>query len=338
MYRFLYIFLLLPLCGFTQTYELSTLNAEANSSIRGLSVVSDSVIWLSGSNGFIGRSADGGQHWKWTKPKGYEQLDFRDIEAFDDQHAVVVNAGSPACILQTSDGGKSWTETYKDTDTAAFLDGIDFWDRSQGIAFGDPVNHHFRLLLTADGGATWTDASSAMKVEAAEGEAAFAASGTSIRTRPGGKVWVVSGGSRSNVYASEDYGLTWKKYDCPVQHGAPGKGAFSIDFLNDTKGIVVGGDYKNDKDNSNNILLTADGGKSWRKPSRPVFGYRSGVIWYDERNCIATGTSGTDVSRDGGMNWYHISDESFNAIAKAKKGKLIILAGNKGQIYSLKLK
>ncbi|WP_449438287.1 hypothetical protein [Pedobacter steynii] len=50
---------------------------------------------------------------------------------------------------------------------------------------------------------------------------------------------------------------------------------------------------------------------------------------------LATGTSGTDVSKDGGLNWYNISSSGFNVVQKAKKGKLILLAGNKGEIYKL---
>jgi photosystem II stability/assembly factor-like uncharacterized protein len=334
----LYLLLIVPFSVSSQTYELSSLTKESNTSIRGISVVSDSVAWVSGSNGSVGKTIDGGKIWKWTKPKGYEKLDFRDIEAFDENRAVVVNAGSPAYILLTEDGGKSWTETYKNTDSAIFLDGMDFWDEKKGIIFGDPIQKHLQLLMTTDGGHSWKDSGSALKFEMAVGEAGFAASGSTIKTLPGGKVWIATGGTKSNIYASDDYGLIWKKYDCPILQGQNSTGAFSMDFYDGNQGVVVGGDYQKDKENPNNILLTRDGGKSWNKPSRPVFGYRSGVIWYDAKNCFATGTSGTDVSKDGGQNWYHISDESFNAIKRAKKGSLVLLAGNKGMIYSLKMK
>lgn len=334
----LYLLLLTPFAVFSQTYELSTVNTGTNTSIRGMSVVSDSVAWVSGNNGFIGRSTDGGKEWTWTKPKGYEKLDFRDIEAFDKNHAVIVNAGSPAYILRTEDGGKSWTETYKNLDSAIFLDGMSFWDKKHGIIFGDPIQNRLQLLITDDGGCNWKDVSTRLKQTMATGEAGFAASGTGIKTMAGGKVWIATGGTKSNIYASDNYGLSWKRYDCPILRGKSTTGAFSIDFYNENQGIVVGGDYEKDKENTNNVLLTSDGGKSWSKPSRPVFGFRSGVIWYDDKTCFATGTSGTDVSRDGGMNWYHISEESFNVIQKAKSGKLILLAGGKGLIYSLKIK
>lgn len=338
MKLFFYILLLTPFLGFSQTYELGSLNTQTNTSIRGLSVVSDSVAWVSGSNGFIGKTTDGGKVWKWTKPAGYEKLDFRDIEAFDENNAVIVNAGSPAYILRTSDGGKNWIETYKNLDSAIFLDGMDFWDPNKGIVFGDPIKNYMQLLTTGDGGHSWKNASSALQMELATGEAAFAASGTSIKTLEGGKVWIATGGTKSNIYTSDNYGANWRKYDCPILQGGNSTGAFSIDFYDANQGIVVGGDYQKDKENKNNVLLTSDGGKSWQTPYRPVFGFRSGVVWLDAKNCFATGTSGTDVSRNGGDTWYHLSDESFNVIKKAKKGTLILLAGNKGLIYSMKVK
>ena len=337
--RLLFLFvLLIPFYAFSQSYELASLSTTTNTSIRGVSVVNDSVAWVSGSNGYVGKSVNGGISWKWMQPAGHEKLDFRDIEAFDANTAIIVNAGSPAYVLRTTDGGKSWVETYKNVDSAIFLDGMEFWDGKNGIIFGDPIQNKLQLLITEDGGLSWTNGSSRLKADMEKGEAGFAASGTSIKALPGGKVWIATGGTKSNIYTSDDYGLIWQKFACPILQGGSSAGAFSIDFYDSNRGIVVGGDYQKDKENSNNILLTSDGGKTWTKPPKPIFGFRSGVLWYDDKNCFATGTSGTDVSRDGGKNWYHISDESFNAIKKAKKGNLVILAGNKGLVYSLKVK
>ena len=63
---------------------IKVISAGNNVSIRGLSVVSDKIIWLSGSNGTIGRSIDSGNTWKWITIKGFETTEFRDIEAFNE--------------------------------------------------------------------------------------------------------------------------------------------------------------------------------------------------------------------------------------------------------------
>lgn len=303
--------------------------------MRGLSIVTDSIAWVSGSNGWVGKTLNGGKTWEWCQPQGYEKLDFRDIEAFDKFKAIVVNAGSPAYILSTTDGGKSWKQVYKNTDSAIFLDGMGFWDSQQGIIFGDPIKNKMQLLKTTDGGLSWQDISANLKVELKVGEAGFAASGTTIRTGKGGRVWVATGGSTSRIFFSGNYGNRWKVYDCPIIKGESSTGPFSIAFNDAKNGIAVGGNYLKDQENTNNVVITTNGGKSWKKPVRPVLGYRSAVEYLTDQLCIATGSSGTDFSTDGGLNWKNISTQNFNAVQKAKKGKLVLLTGNKGQIYQL---
>jgi photosystem II stability/assembly factor-like uncharacterized protein len=335
MKRILYILLCFPIISFAQSYTLKQLAAGKNTSMRGLSVLSDSVAWVSGSNGYVGKTLNGGKTWEWTQPKGYEKLDFRDIEAFDDLKAIVVNAGSPAYILSTVDGGKSWTQVYKNTDSAIFLDGMAFWDKQQGIIFGDPIKNKMQLLKTTDGGLTWQDISNKLKKELKAGEAGFAASGTTIRTLPNGKVWIASGGSTANIYFSSNYGNSWKVYPCPIIQGESSTGPFSIAFYNAKNGIAVGGNYLKDKENSNNVVLTSNGGKTWQKPEKPVLGFRSAVEYITDKICFATGSSGTDYSADGGITWSNISTQNFNALQKAKTGKLVLLTGNRGNIFQL---
>jgi hypothetical protein len=50
---------------------------------------------------------------------------------------------------------------------------------------------------------------------------------------------------------------------------------------------------------------------------------------------VTCGTSGVDVSGDGGLNWKLISNESFHVCAKAKKGNAVFLAGKDGRIAKL---
>ena len=337
MNKIFWCLILAPFFCLAQNVELKLLHEKTGTSFRGLSIVNDEVAWLGGSAGTIGKTDDGGVTWNWIKPNGYEKLDFRSIKAFDANHAIAVNAGAPAYILNTDDGGKSWNQTYKNLDTAIFLDGISFWDKKNGLVFGDPINHSLQLLKTKDGGHHWEDISTNLKVNLTKGEACFAASGTCIKTMSDGRVWIATGGKASNIYFSADFGLTWQVFKCPIWQGEDGTGVFSIDFWDAKNGVVVGGNYKSDQDNRNNILLTTDGGKTWQKPNFPISGYRSCVTYINKNTLMATGTSGTDLSTDGGKNWKLISDLSFNVVQKSKSGKRILLAGSKGSIYELKI-
>ena len=71
-----------------QSVNIEILTTGTKTSIRGLSVVNDNVVWVSGSNGVVGRSNSGGKNWSWFTVKGYEKTEFRDIEAFDANTAI----------------------------------------------------------------------------------------------------------------------------------------------------------------------------------------------------------------------------------------------------------
>src|ERR1044071_3628371 len=69
-----------------------------NTNLRGVSVIQNSstkrfVIWASGSNGFVLRSTDDGNTWQQLKVDGAAALDFRDVEAFDDNVAYLMSSG-----------------------------------------------------------------------------------------------------------------------------------------------------------------------------------------------------------------------------------------------------
>ena len=320
----------LSLNSFSQ--QIIPLQKGVNTSIRGLSVVNNSVAWISGSNGYTALSTDGGKTWKWKQLSGYEKLDFRDIEGFSAKEAVMVSAGSPAVILSTLDGGASWKEVYRDDSPDIFLDGMDFWNRKRGIIYGDPIAGKMQLLQTLDGGASWTNMSNNLNISLIEGEASFAASGTAIRTLKKGKVRIATGGKQSRLFSSDDYGQTWQVSPIPIIQGESSTGPFSIAFSDHMNGSAVGGDYLNDTMRTDNLVLTIDGGKSWSKPATGPFGYRSAIEYISKDTLIATGPTGTDISEDGGRTWKQISQDGFNCVRKAKKGKWILLAGSKGTI------
>jgi hypothetical protein len=47
---------------------------------------------------------------------------------------------------------------------------------------------------------------------------------------------------------------------------------------------------------------------------------------------MSTGTPGSNITTDGGITWRKIDDASYNVCRKAKKGNLILLAGDHGRI------
>jgi photosystem II stability/assembly factor-like uncharacterized protein len=298
-------------------------------------VVTDKIVWVSGSNGAVGKSLDAGKTWEWITVPQYEKRDFRDIEAFDAKTAVIMAIAEPADILKTTDGGKTWKLVYENKTTGMFLDAMEFWNINSGIVVGDPVNGKFFVARSFDGGDSWHDIPFKELPEADSGEGCFASSGTNVRNLDLDEACFVSGGPKSRLYIRD------RKIDLPIIQGTTTTGANSIAVKdhNKLKGgqhlIVVGGDFAKDTSREKNCFFTHDGGKTWIAPQEPPHGYRSCVEYIGGDKILCCGTSGIDISVDDGMNWQLISKESFHACRKAKKGTAVFLAGGGGRIARL---
>ncbi len=318
------------LCTAQQTPALQVLQSGKRVSLRGLSVVDDNIIWASGSSGSVARSTNGGQSWAWIKVPGYEKRDFRDIEAFDSNTAIIMGIDAPAVILKTKDGGKNWKKVFEDSTKGMFLDAMDFFDEEHGVVIGDPINNTVYLAFTDDNGESWTKQTGG-GFAAKDGEAFFASSGTNVKLLDKKHHLVfASGGKSSGVF------FNGKRDSLNIIQGKESTGANSIAVYNNKKAVIVGGDFAKDTIRANNsVLLTLGKKNHFTALSTSPHGYRSCVIYIDENNLVTCGTSGIDISKDGGMNWELISKESFHVCQKAKKGNAIFLAGGNGRIARL---
>ena len=321
------IFLLISFTAFTAAAQkVKVLDSGEETSIRGLSVVNDKIIWASGSNGMVGESLDGGDTWKWLQVKGFEKSDFRDIEAFDPVTAVIMSIAEPAYILKTFDAGATWKIVYQNNTKGMFLDAMEFWNEQSGIVIGDPVDNKFFIARTFDGGNTWKNIPKQNYPVADSGEACFASSGTNIRALANNEACFISGGLRSRLFIRD------KKIDLPILQGKQSTGANSIAVKDKKRLIVVGGDFTTKDATTKNCFITKNGGKTWTAPDVAPYGYRSCVEYLGRNNWICCGLNGVDYSVDNGKTWYLISDESFHVCRKAKDGKSVFLAGTNGKI------
>lgn len=326
-----------------QNAVINILDSGRKTSIRGLSVVDDDIIWASGSSGTVARSVDGGKTFEWLTVPGYEKRDFRDIEAFDKNTAIIMGIAEPAVILKTKDGGKNWYKVFEDTTKGMFLDAMDFADEKNGVVIGDPVvdfpNKIYRAY-THDGGENWSHPLDDGKFidHTATGEAMFASSGTNLifikagNTFTKNKMLIVTGGLSSNIISQNPL----KKTALPLLQGKESTGANSIATYNGDTYVIVGGDFANDKNaDSNCVILKVNKTYTFLLPTTPPHGYRSCVEYITKDKLITCGTSGVDISNDGGMNWELISNKSFHVCQKAKKGNKVFLAGSNGKIGML---
>src|SRR5512132_2070929 len=190
------------------------LESGTDASFRGVSAVDANVCWVSGSKGTVLRTTDSGKHWTKLPVPNAENLDFRDVEAFDANTAIIMSAGpaeqGAARMFKTTDGGAHWKEVLYTDRKGVFFDSMAFWDSKRGIVFSDPVDGHFVLWATVNGGDTWQELKPQTMPPALPNEGAFAASGTAIAVAGKNDVWFGTGGaSVARVFHSSDRGKNW---------------------------------------------------------------------------------------------------------------------------------
>jgi len=311
----------------------------ASASLRGVSAVNPQVAWAGGTGGAWLRTTDGGRTWTASTVHGAEDLDFRAVHAVDERTAYLLSAGAgeKSRIYKTTDGGRQWKLQLTNPDPQGFFDALAFWNRTRAIALGDPVDGHFVVLTTDDGGEHWQRRPTP---PAMPGEGAFAASGTCLVVMGSRQAWFGTGGvGGARVFRSGDAGATWMVAPTPLRNDQASAGIFSLAFSGMGRGIAVGGDYTRPDNAERNIAVTEDGGKTWVNPggAHPR-GFRSAVAFVPGTSLwIAVGTSGSDVSSDGGNSWKAFDDGNYNAVSFVSSGAGFAV-GPKGRIAKFRVK
>ncbi|MFM1962644.1 MAG: hypothetical protein RLZZ172_1489 [Bacteroidota bacterium] len=323
--------------GSIQAQELRMLEEGRKTSIRGLSVVNEKIVWASGSNGMVARTFDGGLHFDWIQVPGYAKRDFRDVEAFDAETAIIMAIDTPAVILKTRDGGKTWSIVLEDKRPGMFLDAMSFHGKS-GLVVGDPIMGRAFLAKTSNAGDSWQVLDGP---ELVDGEAFFASSGSNVGfvktaaasfNRHGLHEWdaaIVSGGMQSRFFIKNTSFLL------PLRSGKNSSGANGIALGPDGQsGVIFGGDFASPKERDSSMLLFSfkEGRLIFNPPVVSPAGYKSHVVFLNGQELFACGTSGIDLSGDGGNTWRHISDKPFHVMGFAPGDKKAWLAGPGGSI------
>jgi photosystem II stability/assembly factor-like uncharacterized protein len=264
-----------------------------------------------------------------------EITDFRSI-AYANGSIYVLNAGTPANMYALNTFGNSATSNliYSETGEKVFYDSM-FIDAKTGlgIVIGDPTEDCLSVLITENFGNNWKKISCNILPKTVEGEAAFAASDTNVKIIDG-VIYIISGGIKSRLFMSEDKGMSWQVFDTPIIQGKAMTGAFSMDFYNKRKGIIVGGNYEKQKDNSINKATTNDGGKTWKIVSKDqTFGFASCVQFMPKSRgkvLFTCGTSGVYYSINFGQKWTKLVDDTdFYTLRFSGKNNIYLAGKNK---------
>ena len=232
MFRFTFAALVVMSAAALQA-QFTMQDSGTTADLRGIVNVGNGTAWASGTHGTVLRTEDSGFVWQGcTVPPGAEKLDFRGIQAFDDQTAIVMSSGRGdlSRVYKTTDGCATWKLVFTNPDADGFFDGVQvkFTNRdaigkqvdgkhAHGFLLGDPVGGIFPIFETGDSGDTWIrresykaqGAPAGCKVDqfqAQQGEAAFAASNQALLDGTEGPIFVTGGSVTRIAYATE-FGL-----------------------------------------------------------------------------------------------------------------------------------
>jgi photosystem II stability/assembly factor-like uncharacterized protein len=255
-----------------------------------------------GERGHVLVSADGQQ---WTQAAVPTRATLNTIAAAD---GLLWAAGHDGVIVQSTDGGKTWErrraapwsyDLVEPTDGVPVMDLL-FTDASNGFAVGA----YSLMLVTSDGGATWTPRSVMAAAVAAPEPEADAATDAEAE----GDDW---------TFSEDDLALEAESDPHFNAIARAGSGA-----------LVIAGER-------GTFLRSRDGGETWTSKRLPYEGSMFGVLTWEDDHILVLGLRGNVYeSRDLGDSWNRVDTGITTSLmgGHALPGGGAVLVGANGAI------
>lgn len=299
---------------------------------RSVTFVNEDAIIIAGPKGVFCGKYFGGDLVEQPALEGAE--DIRDMHLFNNGTMVMMNSGDTAKIYVVGFNGEQ--ATVFDS-AGVFLDGLDFWDDKNGIAYGDPVGGKFFLVKTNNAGRSWDAYTPERFPDILKNEAGFAASGTGLQCIGDSTVYFATGmADTARLFCSYDRGKTWTAKNTPLKSG-DSYGIYSIEFWSEKEGIIIGGSWEETEYRKKICYYTSDGGDTWINRSKGLGGYSSCVQGNANGTCIfATGDQGTYFTLDKGLNWFLLFERNYYSITVFND--FVAFVGRDGVVEILRFK
>ncbi|MFT5753946.1 MAG: photosystem II stability/assembly factor-like uncharacterized protein [Flavobacterium sp.] len=322
--------------------EVSLLKVEIqtilNEKISVRAILSDeNYLWYAGNDGNYGKvNLQTNKVSKFMIQSNSTVNEIRSI-AQTNEYIFLLAVANPANLYKISKKDNSQQVVYTELNEKVFYDSMQFKDELNGMAMGDPTEDCLSVIITNDGGNSWKKVSCDNLPKVVEGEAAFAASNSNLMLKKS-KSFMVSGGKKARLFASEDFGESWQVYQTPIVQGEKMTGIFSADFYNDKIGFIAGGNYEKPNDNSDNKAITFNGGKTWRLVANGAgFGYASCVQFVPNgkgKALVSVGANGIQYTNDFGNSWKMLNEDKDLYTIRFLNSKTAFAAG-KNKIIKL---
>jgi photosystem II stability/assembly factor-like uncharacterized protein len=320
------------------TVDTTEQQSHTTALLQAVSIVGDSVVWVSGHQATWVRTVDGGRTWVAGAMTGPDSaLQFRDVEAVSATTAYLLAAGPGAQsrIYKTTDAGQSWRLQFQNRDSAAFYDCFAFWDGTHGIAVSDAVRGRM-IVIRTDDGEHWSATPEDGMPPASPGEGSPAAGGTCLTVGGRARAWFGTE-PQARVYRSDDRGRRWAVAATPIVRGEAA-GVATLAFRDERHGMALGGRLLQADDRSDSVAaVTGDGGASWTLVSRPTFSgavYGAAAVPGMPGTIVVAGPKGLDWTGNDGRSWTNLSASAYWAVACASR-RACWAVGPHGRITSV---
>lgn len=209
-------------------------------SIDDVAAVSKDIVWVSGGQGLVAKTLDGGKTWTTVKTGSNEFTPFVSAVDADSAWAATFNN-----VYKTVDGGQTWSKLNPPVGTGfGNINDLKFADRNNGYVLTTTgIAALPTLFATNDGGLSWR------ALQIPRNSAGNAMEFLSMHVLDANVISLIS--SAGYVYRSEDGGLTFSQ----SKVFGPGEGGIGcFNFVDSQTGFLALG---------TRILSTRDGGRSW---------------------------------------------------------------------------
>lgn len=241
-------------------------------------------------------TTDGGNNWV---PHDFSSVaDSQDVIAVSmtDPNNIWV-ATEKGMILNTADGGSSWSIQFNDTNVTKNMNYIEMFDPLNGVAMADSkiLEDPSVILKTTDGGQNWTPVST-QQMKGYSGDEWKRIDFVNMNTG----YYYESGTNAQKLYKTTDGGVHWDT----TNYSSVSNTAHIMKFYDENVGFAY---------NTGKICYTLDGGQSWNIFQIQDQGWGSDIKFIKNNNSFIVAFS-TDYniyfSADTGKSW--TIDSSFS--------------------------
>lgn len=334
MRKHILLFALLFLVAFQSFSQWNPLSLDTKASFRAIRS-QGSHIWIGGTRGTIIHSSDGGEHFTVSQVPGADSLDFRDLAILDDKTVLLMSAGpaenGAAKIFRTTNGGMSWELAFQIKEKGYFFDAI-LWEGNQGLVLSDPAGPFYGLIRIRDKGRNYEVLTPTNHPPLQKGEAAFAASGSSLQKTKKGYYIVTGGGEKARVLYGKD-AQHWESIFAEIP-GGEGTGFFSLGVRSPKNLWIAGGNYARIKEGPVPVSESMDGGTSWSPIAGAPAYYVEKILWAAPY-WIISGPAESSAFDPSTKRWISLGKSPYHNICQV--GDRIYGVGGRGQIGFISL-